>query len=288
MRRSQGSSPLTRGKLSLGQVEVAGRGLIPTHAGKTRHRRCLFRRCRAHPHSRGENSSARRAASARMGSSPLTRGKQQVDVSEADVLGLIPTHAGKTSEHAGGSLRGGAHPHSRGENPLTAASSAAADGSSPLTRGKLVVSLAVQPFDGLIPTHAGKTTARSTSSPPLRAHPHSRGENEGADKASTTGSGSSPLTRGKHTRREIARDEHRLIPTHAGKTASTRKARPLSRAHPHSRGENSRAPCTWRRIAGSSPLTRGKLEEATGLTRGRGLIPTHAGKTPARRGPPPA
>ena len=53
----------------------------------------------------------------------------------------------------------------------------------------------------------------------------------------------------------------------------------MSRAHPRSRGENGRK--AWAAIteAGSSPLTRGKLDHARRHGGGQGLIPAHAGKT---------
>ena len=58
----------------------------------------------------------------------------------------------------------------------------------------------------------------------------------------------------------------------------------MGRAHPRSRGENSHARPRpdWRR--GSSPLTRGKLNQLFEFCEVRGLIPAHAGKTP--RGSP--
>ena len=91
--------------------------------------------------------------------------------------------------------------------------------------------------------------------------------------------GSSPLTRGKHTRRLPILDYHGLIPAHAGKTTPARSPSPATRAHPRSRGENSDGSGATIYGAGSSPLTRGKhladrVHEVT-----HGLIPAHAGKT---------
>ena len=91
-----GSSPLTRGKPATTARESGNGGLIPAHAGKTPDRGGVRRPSRAHPRSRGENSSARIAPSAGGGSSPLTRGKHLWDASRAGRLGLIPAHAGKT------------------------------------------------------------------------------------------------------------------------------------------------------------------------------------------------
>ena len=70
-----GSSPLTRGKHTAVASERPQLRLIPAHAGKTHG--WAFRSCLvwAHPRSRGENSVAALASTARSGSSPLTRGK---------------------------------------------------------------------------------------------------------------------------------------------------------------------------------------------------------------------
>ena len=111
------------------------------------------------------------------------------------------------------------------------------------------------------------------------AHPRSRGENGRHSIPIVRALGSSPLTRGKRNRPRRRRERERLIPAHAGKTLIAAAQRDSRRAHPRSRGENSRlvdALLIWR---GSSPLTRGKqaLSEYGGFA--RGLIPAHAGKT---------
>ena len=54
---SRGSSPLTRGKLELGHLADQLAGLIPAHAGKTHDVRREQNQLRAHPRSRGENTS---------------------------------------------------------------------------------------------------------------------------------------------------------------------------------------------------------------------------------------
>ena len=51
------------------------------------------------------------------------------------------------------------------------------------------------------------------------------------------------------------------------------------RAHPRSRGENAHGNRIGHMQSGSSPLTRGKLEEVRAHVRRVGLIPAHAGKT---------
>ena len=93
---ASGSSPLTRGKLD-GEGMFFGRwGLIPAHAGKTPPQHKPSRPRWAHPRSRGENGRARSRVTGRVGSSPLTRGKQAEARSMSAQRRLIPAHAGKT------------------------------------------------------------------------------------------------------------------------------------------------------------------------------------------------
>ena len=234
----RGSSPLTRGKRTLSDLDRLAAGLIPTHAGKTRLMVSDPHGRRAHPHSRGENSKALCRASRAMGSSPLTRGKLGLHMSLIWDIRLIPTHAGKTKDQAHALLRDRAHPHSRGENPPCVVITEATPGSSPLTRGKRRPIRRGWLRRGLIPTHAGKTCALARVSQRGEAHPHSRGENVGRLVLMRTHPGSSPLTRGKPLRTGTRAVRLRLIPTHAGKTPSVAVRRGTARAHPHSRGEN--------------------------------------------------
>ena len=72
----------------------------------------------------------------------------------------------------------------------------------------------------LIPAHAGKTVGDHLAQLIVAAHPRSRGENstEGVSMSAVTGS--SPLTRGKRLDGVYRALSYRLIPAHAGKTAS--------------------------------------------------------------------
>ena len=234
----RGSSPLTRGKRYFCGARRATAGLIPAHAGKTRDpaRRELKRR--AHPRSRGENDIFGNVDGGRLGSSPLTRGKHEAGATKTLRIGLIPAHAGKTLAERGREGHPAAHPRSRGENNRMSEAEQNRVGSSPLTRGKLPAPSASWICTGLIPAHAGKTSASTRTTPRARAHPRSRGENAGTAVFPPTTQGSSPLTRGKLRITTPAERRHRLIPAHAGKTPPRRPARHQRRAHPRSRGEN--------------------------------------------------
>ena len=184
---------------------------------------------RAHPRSRGENCGPRACWVRVRGSSPLTRGKLVGRVSLFERRRLIPAHAGKTRRRSVRCGRFRAHPRSRGENERHVVAQLVHNGSSPLTRGKLVVHRRARFRLRLIPAHAGKTVGRTNIHRASRAHPRSRGENglflfPGFVFCFVL-LGSSPLTRGKHRGEWTPGYGVRLIPAHAGKTQPTR--------HPH-------------------------------------------------------
>mgnify|MGYP000977043823 CR=1 FL=1 len=173
-------------------------GLIPAHAGKTAPTCAEVWPVPAHPRSRGENVTIRTICTRRTGSSPLTRGKHERFVHVQGDLRLIPAHAGKTSASPRRSSASTAHPRSRGENSFLYSRLGCRKGSSPLTRGKLILSLAVIVL--------------------VLAHPRSRGENRGRATRFMGDAGSSPLTRGKRDLLQGQVELVRLIPAHAGKT----------------------------------------------------------------------
>ena len=173
----EGSSPLTRGKRRRWWAGRGLRGLIPAHAGKTWLSCEPSLHVRAHPRSRGENSSALAFRGEIVGSSPLTRGKPPDRLNRRRDPGLIPAHAGKTNVHQRVQQPPGAHPRSRGENSSARIAPSAGGGSSPLTRGKHQRGRGERDQLGLIPAHAGKTIGPLPEQVHGQAHPRSRGEN---------------------------------------------------------------------------------------------------------------
>ena len=153
----RGSSPLTRGKRPDRLQRREQGGLIPAHAGKTVDSASAIPACWAHPRSRGENAHARASASWPASSSPLTRGKPYRRIDGSTSPGLIPAHAGKTAFRGWSIQRHWAHPRSRGENDYFPTGATMREGSSPLTRGKLLHCQCIFTPAGLIPAHAGKT-----------------------------------------------------------------------------------------------------------------------------------
>ena len=152
----------------------------------------------------------------------------------------------------------GAHPRSRGENTSRSAGASSGQGSSPLTRGKLLNNALSRVLQGLIPAHAGKTGHHAARTGNGAAHPRSRGENTTDLDLAVIDEGSSPLTRGKLGHPAHAHRPPGLIPAHAGKTCSIIRAKVAAWAHPRSRGENAGRTVDVLVAPGSSPLTRGK------------------------------
>ena len=274
-----GPSPLTRGKPQLLADGLVQARLIPAHAGKTTCRRASSVATSAHPRSRGENPILAHDGGRLDGSSPLTRGKRDLPLSESLAEGLIPAHAGKTSLPALREDPQAAHPRSRRENAQRPGAYACACGSSPLTRGKLSHSGTSLHQVRLIPAHAGKTSGRPSPTGAAAAHPRSRGENANSGRPAVSFAGSSPLTRGKPCARVLSSVVPRLIPAHAGKTQTCRGSVTPLAAHPRSRGENHWMPHPIDPSRGSSPLTRGKPRQGRPRCARRRLIPAHAGKT---------
>ena len=176
-------------------------------------------------------------------------------------------------------MRESAHPRSRGENRETGRIRVRSLGSSPLTRGKHLVTAPEESWKRLIPAHAGKTPPAKRAGAASRAHPRSRGENLFSPFSLATRAGSSPLTRGKRNQQGCPRARRRLIPAHAGKTTLNGAFCYAPQAHPRSRGENGVSPPVRSSPIGSSPLTRGKPQQAALAVHALRLIPAHAGKT---------
>ncbi len=91
------------------------------------------------------------------GSSPLVRGKLQLDRLLIGSLRLIPAGAGKTDRGFSRHACKWAHPRWCGENKNEVDEIETVTGSSPLVRGKQPINGVGGDSNGLIPAGAGKT-----------------------------------------------------------------------------------------------------------------------------------
>ncbi len=255
--------------------------LIPAHAGNTAQLAAAGYFPPAHPRACGEHFSVSGGAASSGGSSPRTRGTQRCQ-GEGDPHGrLIPAHAGNTTGSASGRRDRTAHPRACGEHSSPCISASSCAGSSPRMRGTLDGGASLACFPRLIPAHAGNTCsspARWSSRP---AHPRACGEHSTNQGDNPMRPGSSPRMRGTLADKLPTTRKQRLIPAHAGNTASVSGRSPCSSAHPRACGEHSSSPPAIRAPIGSSPRMRGTQQPGPREQHLHRLIPAHAGNTAA-------
>ncbi len=213
------------------------------------------------------------------GSSPHTRGTHYSLAYRRHAPRLIPAHAGNTPPERWRPRPGPAHPRTRGEHGGDLGKLLKESGSSPHTRGTLLRRRQPDARGRLIPAHAGNTRPRGVAGVAPAAHPRTRGEHHELPEAEGRQAGSSPHTRGTQLRSMPPRRRDRLIPAHAGNTASTAVTKQSPTAHPRTRGEHIGALTGDRTLTGSSPHTRGTPLRPPVARLGTRLIPAHAGNT---------
>ena len=171
-----GSSPLSRGILSVRRVSSTVIGIIPALAGNTIRRDVRVPSPGDHPRSRGEYYPIFSEAYRPRGSSPLSRGIRNRPALGWNPGRIIPALAGNTSAFTGTSAVGGDHPRSRGEYHMVPSRSSTPIGSSPLSRGILARIDVARRDPRIIPALAGNTHSSGPQCCRSWDHPRSRGE----------------------------------------------------------------------------------------------------------------
>ena len=137
--RLRGTSPRTRGKQDDSQVCDLHARNIPAHAGKTVDENGNLESIQEHPRARGENPHCHVVKRDVHGTSPRTRGKQCCSYHGQNHLRNIPAHAGKTRNASRKPAVKSEHPRARGENHVSNLIRQLVQGTSPRTRGKLIL-----------------------------------------------------------------------------------------------------------------------------------------------------
>ena len=242
-RRSEGSSPHTRGALVAENDPSLARGIIPAYAGSThvsRRRRSLIQ---DHPRIRGEHVMPSRNVNG--------------------VTWIIPAYAGSTRRRLQCTHHSPDHPRIRGEHVFQLMTKDPWPGSSPHTRGAHLAVGVQGVGDRIIPAYAG-STYKNIVFIPVRI-------------------GSSPHTRGALEGERVHAVSEGIIPAYAGSTPSERGLTSRPADHPRIRGEHETDTTTSRLRAGSSPHTRGARLLGAAVVAGGGIIPAYAGSTLAGR-----
>ena len=151
-------------------------------------------------------------------------------------------------------------------------------GSPPPMRGKGDRFPALDPFRGITPAYAGKSSIVSPSSAVDWDHPRLCGEKSFVSFAFCNSSGSPPPMRGKGKFALIHANPNGITPAYAGKRLETASLIVRNQDHPRLCGEKSPIPLKTFLIAGSPPPMRGKgSSEAPFSSRAR-ITPAYAGK----------
>ena len=259
-------------------------GLTPAFAGKTSSEPVTAAAIQAHPRIRGEDDRQAPVVWLGAGSPPHSRGRQSDEWTAWGMIGLTPAFAGKTRVYRVSSSTHRAHPRIRGEDQVVVEIHGRVQGSPPHSRGRQWVAAPGLVYWGLTPAFAGKTARNATGDRRRKAHPRIRGEDQFCTLTPAAQHGSPPHSRGRRHAPERWPGRDRLTPAFAGKTRYTNSGRPVVKAHPRIRGEDSLPGDRWGETDGSPPHSRGRHIVIHKIFSYARLTPAFAGKT----GGPPA
>ena len=135
----KGSLPHGRGKDAEFVVTVAGGGITPAWAGKSRTSTGSCHFWEDHPRMGGEKPVAMHSLTTKAGSPPRGRGKDRFLATQSLVLRITPAWAGKSSPLDYTSNLHTDHPRVGGEKAAASTAASSRPGSPPRRRGKGVV-----------------------------------------------------------------------------------------------------------------------------------------------------
>ncbi len=131
------------------------------------------------------------------------------------------------------------HPHTRGDDSVTLASSTAASGSPPHAWGRRGDGFLIEAGVRFTPTRVGTTGLRHIPPQHGAVHPHTRGDDDRCQIPSFSGSGSPPHAWGRRTKYHDNVPHGRFTPTRVGTTPCLKFWHKPDTVHPHTRGDDS-------------------------------------------------
>ena len=133
---------------------------------------------------------------------------------------IIPAHAGNTLLDFVEKNGYWDHPRTCGEHTASCGCVQPTLGSSPHMRGTLISFFVIIVSLGIIPAHAGNTTAKADASYDHKDHPRTCGEHRLHADEKNPAMGSSPHMRGTHYPHIMSQITAGIIPAHAGNTST--------------------------------------------------------------------
>ena len=234
-------------------------GIIPAHAGNT-----------------GEGAETRAYP---IGSSPRMRGTPDAVNHAPHAVGIIPAHAGNTAPTPTWSRRPRDHPRACGEHNTGHHRRTLRTGSSPRMRGTRFGGEQEHRHSGIIPAHAGNTSAPGRCQAGSGDHPRACGEHLPPSEIDTWQAGSSPRMRGTRVRELLIGAGNGIIPAHAGNTYLRVVGVSALWDHPRACGEHTEYEILAILLRGSSPRMRGTPHQQLAVRYRVRIIPAHAGNT---------
>ena len=192
-----GSHPRMRGKDFFLSMLCVTSGITPAHAGKSSALGNAVLGSKDHPRACGEKFLYRFLVRFFAGSPPRMRGKDPPSQKFHFDIRITPAHAGKRIFMNKTKKCCKDHPRACGEKPARSSSRAAASGSPPRMRGKVVGFLSFFQLLRITPAHAGKRPQTGRWSLSMWDHPRACGEKCGWRDGDWPTSGSPPRMRGK-------------------------------------------------------------------------------------------
>ncbi len=274
-----GSSPLAGRRLPPSGRRDRRGGLIPARGETTRLSRGSWASRRAHPRSRGDDCSSVAGRGSSTGSSPLAGRRPAPCHAAPPGVRLIPARGETTrpGHHQQAAPR--AHPRSRGDDVPGRLRPAGHAGSSPLAGRRHPVTRRGVCERGLIPARGETTPGRRARRTGCRAHPRSRGDDDGLWVLCLSDDGSSPLAGRRQPARPREVERGGLIPARGETTRRPPAHRSRSRAHPRSRGDDELPLSEADYAQGSSPLAGRRPRAARRAPQPQRLIPARGETT---------
>ena len=195
-----GSSPHTRGTQFFARQDIGMQRFIPAYAGNASvgyHAKPVVR---VHPRIRGERPPDPSSLMNVAGSSPHTRGTLTAKKNPQSVRRFIPAYAGNARSSIDRRAQRSVHPRIRGERDFIGCPQRGVVGSSPHTRGTHLQAEKDAAKARFIPAYAGNAGRRRRQMPGPTVHPRIRGERDITRPCAHTKPGSSPHTRGTHSK----------------------------------------------------------------------------------------
>ena len=213
-------------------------GNTPTCVGKTLRDAQSYRRCRKHPHVRGEDD-ARLVFLRHFGETPPRAwGRQRVRASFTVYRRNTPTCVGKTKSVIASAHIAEKHPHVRGEDCIRRRGSTLELETPPRAWGRPQRGQVEHLPGRNTPTCVGKTGVRHNLSPLCRKHPHVRGEDISFLCTAGSSTETPPRAWGRRSHAQVQSRGVGNTPTCVGKTNAEGFQITGEKKHPHVRGED--------------------------------------------------